>query len=97
LTTFSLFQPFVECCALQQRGPKRRLLCSANAAQQCHNVGFAIVDGLFESCVAGTAGGWAKHENNKTQNQKHILNMNAHRFFALTSALLAISSWQAAG
>jgi hypothetical protein len=46
----------LECCASQGRGPKRRLFCRANAAQQRHNDGLVPVDGQFEGCLAVTAG-----------------------------------------
>ena len=42
--------------SLQGRCPKKRLFFSANAAQQRHNLGFVLVDGVFEGGVAVTAG-----------------------------------------
>jgi hypothetical protein len=82
--------------------PKKRSFCSASAAQQRSNVGFVSADGQFERCAAVTAGRrlGGKHENNTThtnQNQQQLLNINAHQSVAFTSALPAISSWQAAG
>ena len=53
------------------RDPKRRLLCSAYAAQQRHDVEFVHVDGPFEEGLAVTAGRRVscKQENDTTQNQ----------------------------
>ncbi len=50
---------------------ERRSLCSANAAQQSHNVGFVIFDGMFEGSPATTAGKRVSGncEKNTTQNQ----------------------------
>jgi hypothetical protein len=82
----------VLCIAKSQT--EKRLLCSANAAQQFHNRELVLFDGRFEGRLAVAAGRRAssQHENNATQNQKQILNINAHLSFAFTSAFAAISS-----
>jgi hypothetical protein len=61
----------MECRSLQGRDPKKRSFLRANAAQQRHNVGFVLVDGIFEGGVAVSAGRRVsgKHYNNKIKNQ----------------------------
>jgi hypothetical protein len=57
----------------QGRDMKRRLFCSANAAQQRRNAGFVSVDGTFQRCAAATAGRRLsrKHENNTTHTKQN--------------------------
>jgi hypothetical protein len=38
----------IESCASQGRERKKNLFCCANAAQQCHNIGFVPFDGNIE-------------------------------------------------
>ncbi len=86
--------PFIISSASAAAAAAKRSLFSANAAQQRHNVGFILVDGLFEGGVAATEGKQVsrKHEYNTEQNQMRILNMNAHSSVASTSALPEIGS-----
>jgi hypothetical protein len=48
--------PFIISPAAGTPAAGKRLFCSANAAQQRHNVAFVLVDGAFEGGVAITAG-----------------------------------------
>jgi hypothetical protein len=55
------------------RVPQMRSFRSANVAQECHNVGFVVLDGQFEGGLIGTAERRVNGEEHHERAQQAVL------------------------